>query len=170
MLVFIVMRVLPGDEITARLGIEAGTLTETQRESLERYYGLDRPLIGQFFSWLGSVLTGNFGLSVTSGQPVRKLIVEALPVTIELAILVHRYRLARRRGIGVFAASRVNRVGDVVGQGFGLFGLGRPQLHRRLDDHRRAGDELQPTSPPPPATSASSSRRWRTCSSRSGRR
>ena len=60
-LVFIVMRVLPGDEVTARLGIESGALTDAQRDSLERYYGLDQPLFRQFFSWLGSVLTGNFG-------------------------------------------------------------------------------------------------------------
>jgi peptide/nickel transport system permease protein len=128
LLVFIVMRVLPGDEITARFGIEAGTLTETQRDSLEHYYGLDRPLIGQFFSWLGSVLTGNFGISVTSGQPVRKLIVEALPVTIELAILSTLIGSLAGIGIGVFAAARVNRAGDVVGQGFGLVGLGVPNF------------------------------------------
>ena len=97
-LVFIVMRVLPGDEITARLGIEIGHADATPNAtSLERYYGLDQPLIGQFFSWLGSVLTGNFGVSVTSGQPVRKLIAEALPVTIELAVLATLLGVAGRR-------------------------------------------------------------------------
>jgi peptide/nickel transport system permease protein len=125
-LVFIVMRVLPGDEVTARLGIESGALTETQRDSLERYYGLDQPLIRQFFSWMGSVLTGNFGISVTSGQPVRKLIAEALPVTIELAVLATLFGSLVGISIGVFAASRVNGPGDVVGQGFGLLGLGIP--------------------------------------------
>jgi peptide/nickel transport system permease protein len=128
LLVFIVMRVLPGDEVTARLGIEAGTLTPTQRDALERYYGLDRPLIGQFVSWLGSVLTGNFGVSVTSGQPVRNQIAEALPVTIELAVLSTLIGSLVGVAIGVFAAARVNRVGDVVGQGFGLLGLGIPNF------------------------------------------
>ena len=128
-LVFIVMRVLPGNEITGRFGIETGALTETQRRSLERYYGIDEPLIGQFFSWVRSVLTGNFGISVTSGQPVRKLIVEALPVTIELAVLSTIIGSLVGVAIGVFAAARVNRVGDVVGQGFGLVGLGHiPRL------------------------------------------
>jgi peptide/nickel transport system permease protein len=127
-LVFIVMRVLPGDEVTARLGIETGALTETQRASLERYYGIDQPLFRQFFSWLGSVLTGNFGISVTSGQPVRKLIGEALPVTIELAVLATAFGAVVGVGIGVFAASRVNRAADVVGQGFGLLGLGIPNF------------------------------------------
>ena len=127
-LVFIVMRVLPGDEVTARLGIETGALTDTQRHSLERYYGIDQPLFRQFFSWLGSVLTGNFGISVTSGQPVRRLIAEALPVTIELAILATTLGALVGVGIGVFAASRVDRPGDVVGQGFGLLGLGIPNF------------------------------------------
>ena len=87
-LVFIVMRVLPGDEITAavrhRVRQPDGCPT---RRRLERYYGLDQPLIGQFFSWLGSVFSGNFGISVTSGRPVADQIKAALPVTIELAIL-----------------------------------------------------------------------------------
>jgi peptide/nickel transport system permease protein len=122
------MRVLPGDEVTARLGIESGALTDAQRDSLERYYGLDQPLFRQFFSWLGSVLTGNFGISVTSGQPVRSLIAEALPVTIELAILATMFGALFGVAIGVFAASRVNRFGDVVGQGFGLLGLGIPNF------------------------------------------
>jgi peptide/nickel transport system permease protein len=127
-LVFIVMRVLPGDEVTARLGIESGTLTDAQREALERYYGLDQPLFRQFFSWLGSVLTGNFGVSVTSGQPVRSQIAEALPVTIELAILATLIGGLLGVAIGVFAASRVNHFGDVAGQGFGLLGLGIPNF------------------------------------------
>ena len=54
-LVFLVLRVLPGDEITARLGIEAGNLTPTQRAALETYYGLDRPPLLQFFSWPGGI-------------------------------------------------------------------------------------------------------------------
>jgi peptide/nickel transport system permease protein len=127
-LVFIVMRVLPGDEVTARMGIEAGALTPAQRDALESYYGLDRPVLVQFFSWLGSVLSGNFGVSVTSGQPVRGLIAEALPVTIELAVFATLLGSLAGVAIGVFAASRVDGPGDVVGQGFGLLGLGIPNF------------------------------------------
>jgi peptide/nickel transport system permease protein len=128
LLVFIVMRVLPGDEITARFGTEAGNLTDAQRDALERYYGLDRPLVVQFFTWLRSVLTGNFGVSVTTGQPVRNQIAEALPVTLELAVLATLIGSLVGVTIGVGAASRVNRLGDVLGQGFGLLGLGVPNF------------------------------------------
>jgi peptide/nickel transport system permease protein len=127
-LVFLVLRVLPGDEITARLGIEAGNLTPVQRASLERYYGLDRPPLIQFFSWLGSVLSGNFGISVTSGRPVAELLGNALPVTIELAILASLLGSAVGVAIGVMSASRPNGLRDMVGQGFGLLGLGVPNF------------------------------------------
>ena len=47
--VFIMLRAIPGDQITANLGTEAAGLTPAQRDSLTRYYGLDQPLVGQFF-------------------------------------------------------------------------------------------------------------------------
>lgn len=126
--VFVVLRVVPGDEITARFGIEAGALTPAQVEALRDYYGLDEPLVGQFFSWLGSVVTGNFGVSVTSGDPVSELILAALPVTIELAVLASLFGTALGVVVGVFAASKPNGLRDTVGQGFGLLGLGLPNF------------------------------------------
>lgn len=128
LLVFFLLRVLPGDEIIARLGIEAGALTPTQYAALERYYGLDRPLVVQFFSWLGSVLSGNFGVSVTSGRPVSTLIANALPVTIELAVLATIVGSIIGVAIGVMAASNPNGIRDTVGQTFGLLGLGIPNF------------------------------------------
>jgi peptide/nickel transport system permease protein len=128
LLVFLLLRVLPGDEITARLGIEAGNLTPAQREALERYYGLDRSLVVQFFTWLGSVVSGNFGISVTSGRPVAQLIANALPVTIELAVLATLIGSTLGVAVGVMAASRPNRLPDTLGQTFGLLGLGIPNF------------------------------------------
>lgn len=127
-LVFLLLRVLPGDEITARFGIESGSLTPAQREALERYYGLDQPLVVQFFTWLGSVLTGNFGISVTSGSAVSRLIGRALPVTIELAVLSTMIGAVLGVSVGVMAASNPNGLRDGVGQTFGLLGLGIPNF------------------------------------------
>ncbi len=128
LVVFLLLRVLPGDEITARMGIESGSLTPTQRQALERYYGLDRPLPVQFFTWLGSVATGNFGVSVTSGTPVARLIGNALPVTVELAVLATLVGSVLGVSVGVMAASRPNGLRDTVGQTFGLLGLGIPNF------------------------------------------
>lgn len=127
-LVFLLLRVLPGDEVTARLGIEAGAMTETQIEALRRYYGLDQPLWQQFFSWIGSVLQGNFGISVTSGRPVSDLIVAAFPVTLQLALMATVIGAATGVTIGVFAASKPDTIRDTTGQAFGLLGLGIPDF------------------------------------------
>jgi peptide/nickel transport system permease protein len=126
--VFVVLRIIPGDEITARFGIESGALSPAQLEALRAYYGLDQPLLVQFFSWLRSVVTGNFGVSVTSGDPVSELILTALPVTIELAILASLFGTALGVAVGVFAASRPDGLRDSLGQGFALLGLGVPNF------------------------------------------
>lgn len=127
-LVFLLLRVLPGDEITARLGIESGNLTPAQRAALEQYYGLDRPLAVQFFTWVGSVVSGNLGVSVTSGRSIAQLIANALPVTIELAVLTTLIGSALGIAVGVMAGSRPNRLLDTAGQTFGLLGLGVPNF------------------------------------------
>jgi peptide/nickel transport system permease protein len=82
----------------------------------------------QFFSWLGSILSGNFGASVTSGRPVSELIMDALPVTIELAVLATLIGSMLGVAVGVMAASRPNGIRDTAGQAFGLLGLGIPNF------------------------------------------
>jgi peptide/nickel transport system permease protein len=126
--VFLLLRVLPGDEVTARVGIEAGAMTETQREALRAYYGLDQPLWQQFWSWLTSVAQGNFGVSTGSARPVSQLLASALPVTIQLAVMATIIGVSVGVAIGVFAASRPDTPRDTIGQGFGLLGLGVPDF------------------------------------------
>lgn len=127
LLVFCLLRLLPGDEITGRLGTEAGNLSAEQLAALRAYYGLDQSLPAQFLSWMGSVFVGNFGVSVTTGEPVSELLADALPVTIELALLSTLIGLLLGVSLGVFAASRSGG-GDALGQSFGLLGLGVPNF------------------------------------------
>jgi peptide/nickel transport system permease protein len=126
--VFLLLRVLPGDEVTARVGIEAGAMTETQREALRAYYGLDQPLWQQFWSWVTSVLQGNFGVSTGSGRPVSDLLTSALPVTLQLALMASVIGITVGVLVGVFAASRPDSLRDTTGQTFGLLGLGVPDF------------------------------------------
>ncbi len=127
-LVFLVLRALPGDAVTARLGTQTGVLTAEQRAALERYYGLDEPLWGQFTSWLGSVFSGNFGVSVDSGEPVLGLMLDALPVTVELAVLSMLMATPVGVALGVLAASRPGAARDVGVQSLGLVGLALPEF------------------------------------------
>lgn len=128
MVVFVVLRALPGDSITAKLGTETGVLTPEQMAALERYYGLDLPVWQQFTSWLGSMVTGNLGVSVDSGAPVASLIVSAAPVTAELAVLSILISTPIGVALGVLAASRPGRPRDVGVQSLGLLGLAVPEF------------------------------------------
>lgn len=125
-LVFIMLRALPGDQIQAAYGIESAALSEEQRAALEAYYGIDQPLFVQFFTWAGQVLTGNLGVSTRGQQTVASMTLDSLPVTFELAILSILVALVIGVGFGVLAASAKGRFRDWLGQGISLLGLGVP--------------------------------------------
>lgn len=124
--VFFMLRALPGDQITAAFGTEAAALSADQRAALESYYGLDQPIVVQFFTWLGAILTGNLGYSARSQQSVLEMTAAALPVTMELAVLSLLIALVIGVPIGMLAASKPNALRDWFGQGVGLAGLGVP--------------------------------------------
>jgi peptide/nickel transport system permease protein len=126
--VFLVLRVIPGDAVAASMGIESGTLSEAQRQALEEYYGLDQPLIVQFWSWLSSVAQGNLGVSVISGQDVATLIGNAIPVTLELAVLATLIGTPVGVAAGMLAASRPGGARDGITQGATLLGLAIPEF------------------------------------------
>ena len=126
--VFVVLRLIPGDAIAASLGIESGTLTPVQRAALEHYYGLDKSVPAQFVSWIGQLLHGNLGVSLSSGVPVSHLLGTALPVTIELAVLAALIGTAIGVLLGSFAGTRPGGLRDSVTQGVGLLGLAIPEF------------------------------------------
>ena len=125
-LVFVMLRAIPGDQITATLGTEAAALTPSQREALTAYYGLDQPLVVQFFTWLGAVVTGNLGASERSGRSVLEMTAASLPITLELAVLSLVIGLALGVAAGMLSASRPNSARDALGQSVGLAGLSVP--------------------------------------------
>jgi ABC-type dipeptide/oligopeptide/nickel transport systems, permease components len=126
--VFIVLRTIPGNAITASLGIESGTLTPAQKASLEHFYGIDKPWVAQLWTWITGALSGNLGISLTSGKTVSSLLRTALPVTVELAVLAAMIGTAAGLLLGVLAGSRPGKVGDSATQGFALLGLAIPEF------------------------------------------
>jgi len=86
--IFFAMRLLPGDPIMMVVSKQmASTATEADIEKLRHEYGLDKPLLVQFFNWLGGVFRGNFGVSITNGRDVLSDIMRRLPVTLHLGLL-----------------------------------------------------------------------------------
>lgn len=128
LLIFFAIRLIPGDSITAMLGTEAGMLTDTQRASLERYFGLDKPAVEQYFIWLGNVVRGDLGYSVRYGQPVLDVILHRFPVTLELAMLSVVIALSIGITFGILSATFHNSLIDLFGQLFALVGLAAPNF------------------------------------------
>lgn len=128
LVVFFAIRLVPGDAITATLGTEAGMLTAVQRESLERYYGLDQPALKQYFVWVGEALQGNLGLSIRYGKSVSSLIIERFPLTLELTLLAVIFALGIGIPIGLLSAVRRNSPFDIAGRLLALLGLALPNF------------------------------------------
>jgi len=126
--VFIVLRLLPGNQITSSLGVNAGLLTKAQYADLEHYYGIGKPLTQQFGQWAGDLLHGNLGVSEQSGRSVTSLIGAALPVTLELAIAAMLIGLVLGVGFGTLAAAAPGRLPDRGARLVALAGLGVPSF------------------------------------------
>lgn len=125
-LIFVAIRLIPGNAITAMLGTEAGMLTDTQRASLEAYFGLDKPPLEQYFRWIGGIIQGDLGVSVRHGAGVLDVILSRFPVTLQLALMSMTIALLIGVPIGVLSAVRHNSFIDLIGRMIGLLGLATP--------------------------------------------
>jgi len=126
--VFVVLRILPGNQITASLGVNAGLLTKAQYADLAHFYGIGKPLPQQFAQWAGALLHGNMGVSDQSGRTVTSLIGAALPVTLELAVAAMLIGLVLGVGAGAVAAAAPGRPADRAARVVALAGLGVPSF------------------------------------------
>ncbi len=125
-LVFIVVRVLPGDPAVAALGDYA---SKEAVNALREKMGLNAPLWRQYLSFLGDLLQGNLGISTITGYPVAAQIARVLPYTLELtfAAIVFGYILGVP--LGISAAVRRNTFIDYFNRIFSLLGLSVPAFY-----------------------------------------
>jgi ABC-type dipeptide/oligopeptide/nickel transport system permease component len=82
--VFVLLRVVPGDPVAMMISPGAGP---ADIAALRAHYGLDTPLLVQFWIWIGGVVAGDFGNSITLHLPAAEVLISRLPATIELAVL-----------------------------------------------------------------------------------
>ena len=126
-LTFLFIRLIPGDAIAARLGTSTA-LSPEQLASLRAYFGLDQPLYQQYWTWLSSLLRGDFGYSIRTGRPVLVEITERLPATLELAAAATLIAVAIGLPLGLLSAMRPRSRADVVARIGGLIGLSLPSF------------------------------------------
>jgi peptide/nickel transport system permease protein len=126
-LVMLLMRLLPGDAVDVLVGPEL-VISHEQRQALYRLFGLDAPIHIHYLQWLGEVMQGNLGFSVRTAQPVTQVILQRLPITIELALLAAALAWVVAIPLGVLSAVRRNGALDFVSHIVGLMGLSVPNF------------------------------------------
>ena len=124
-LVFVVIRVLPGDPAQIIMGTE-GSPEATAR--LREAMGLNRPLIVQYADWLTRAVRGDLGTSIQYDVPVGRLIVSRLPVTLPLMGLAALFMLAAALPLGLYAATRHRRLGDYLTMVISQVGIAVPSF------------------------------------------
>jgi peptide/nickel transport system permease protein len=124
-LVFTIVRLIPGDPAAVMLGTEA---TPAAVAEIRREMGLDAPLFVQYVKWLQLVLRGNFGTSWVSKKPALELIVGALPVTLQLVGAAFLVALLIATPAGILAAIRPRSWIDQGSTAFALLGISMPSF------------------------------------------
>jgi peptide/nickel transport system permease protein len=124
-LVFALQRLLPGDPALALAGEDQNPAVIA---FLRAKYRLDQPLLTQYWAWLSAFLQGDLGTSIRTQLPIARMVVEKLPVTMELAALSMLLAVALGVPLGVVAALRRGRLADYLVSVFGLLGLSVPSF------------------------------------------
>ncbi len=102
-LVFLSLRLIPGGYADILLG---PFVTPAARETISQQYGLNQPLVVQYLRWLGSLLQGDFGVSMVTRQPVINEFIRRAPVTLELALIALGLALSVGLPFGVWSGIR----------------------------------------------------------------
>ncbi|NOR82983.1 MAG: ABC transporter permease subunit [Ardenticatenales bacterium] len=125
-IVFLVVRVIPGDPAVAALGDYA---SKQAVDALREKMGLNDPLGVQYLRFLGDLVRGDLGKSMITGQPVREQVLYVLPYSLELAVFAVVVGMAFGIPLGVYTAVKRNAAVDHLGRVFSLTGLSVPAFY-----------------------------------------
>ena len=132
-IVFTVMRLLPGDPALVILSEGDASFTQEELEDLRRQLGTDRPIVIQYVDWIGGLLQGDLGTSIwRSGQPVTKLVGDRIFRTLELAVLAIIIAVVFAVPLGVISAIKPDSVIDYFSRVIALVGISIPTFFAGL--------------------------------------
>ena len=113
LMVFLVIRLLPGDVVENVIG-QFASLSEGDREAVREDLGLDKPWYEQYYEFMSGALRGDFGDSLQSRTPISEALEDRLPVSIQLGLMALFIAVAVGVPLGVLAAIRQDSVLDYV--------------------------------------------------------
>jgi len=127
LIVFITVRLIPGDIIDLMLSSNDIGADKKSRIQLEAALGLDKPMVSQYFRWAGAIVfEGSLGKSLWQNTSVMEEILHRLPITFELGLMALIVALIVGIPIGVYSAVRQDTVGDYVTRSFAILALALP--------------------------------------------
>jgi peptide/nickel transport system permease protein len=125
LLVFLMLRLVPGTVVEQMIGADA-IVSPAMVAELKRFFGLDQPWWRQYGLWVAALTHGDLGTSWRTGKPVVALILERLPVTIELTALAVGFAMLLGIPAGILSATRRDQAIDNVTRVATLLGLSVP--------------------------------------------
>lgn len=123
--VFAVLELLPGNAAQVILG---ETATPESIAAMEDKLGLNQPAVTRYLSWMGGMLQGQTGLSISYDTPTAQLMAERMQVTLPLAVMAMGLTVVLALALGIYAASQQNKVGDVGVMTLSQLGLALPNF------------------------------------------
>jgi peptide/nickel transport system permease protein len=125
-LVFVIMRVIPGDVALLILGGDSGQIDQRQLTAMRHNLGLDQSLLVQFGTWLWGIVRLDFGNSLWTGQPVIQELLIRLPLSLQLALFATIVSVIIAIPLGMLAAVRQDTWVDYAVRVFSIGGLAMP--------------------------------------------
>ena len=123
--VFAMQKLLPGDPLLVLAGEERDP---AMLEFLREKYRLNDPIWRQYLAWIGNALQGDLGISLRTNQPVTELMLQKLPVTIQLAVMSMIFALVIGIPAGILSAVKKGTATDYIANFFALSGLSIPNF------------------------------------------
>lgn len=131
---FIIIQLPPGDYASSYMAeLRTANIEESVRkqmvDSLTRRYGLDQPMYIQYFTWMKNIITkGDFGQSFMYNRPVRKIIMERLPITILISLIPIIFQFLIAVPIGIISAVKKNSIFDYIATFMAFIGQAIPNF------------------------------------------
>ncbi len=127
-LVFTLMRLIPGDICLVRLGSGGTSFSEQALQACHAEIGIDRPWLVQFGSFIWGMARGDFGISMWSGKPVVQEIATRFPVSLEVALIATLIAILLAIPLGTISALKQNTWIDLVVRTFSIAGIATPSF------------------------------------------
>lgn len=122
-LTFIMMHMLPGDPFST-----GKAMSESTKQALREFYGLDKPLVEQFIIYIQNAIRGDLGTSIKYNRPVMSIIMESFPVSFQLGMFSLIFAVIAGIALGAIAAIRRGKTADTVAMTLSVIGVSIPNF------------------------------------------